>query len=280
MRQTFHRTSRGLPALVLAALVTACSAAPTGQPAPAPAAASAPSATDAARLLEAYHWQLVAAFDADGQPARNWRQPERPALQVDFRDQRLTVRNLCNTIGAGYTLDGPAMKMERPVSTMKACTEPGLMALEQRVAAQLPKVQGYVLGTAQPTGKPTLTWRFSDGSRWDWIGQPTPATRYGSAGERAFLEVAPQKVGCNHPLMRDAMCLRVRELRYDADGRKQVAGDWRILQGGVEGYVHEAGIRNVLRVQRYSLARNGQLPADAPSHALVLDMVVESERVR
>ena len=76
------------------------------------------------------------------------------------------------------------------------------------------------------------------------------------------------------------MCLRVRDLRYDAGGRQQVVGDWRILQGGIEGYRHEAGIRNVLRVQRYSLARNGQLPADAPGHALVLDMVVESERVR
>ena len=41
-----------------------------------------------------------------------------------------------------------------------------------------------------------------------------------------------------------------------------------------------ARIRNVLRLQRYSLARNGQLPADAPSHAYVLDMVVESERTR
>lgn len=112
------------------------------------------------------------------------------------------------------------------------------------------------------------------------MGKPTPATRYGSAGEQAFLEVAPQKVACNHPLMRDAMCLRVRDLRYDADGRKQAAGDWRVLQGRIEGYAHEAGIRNVLRVQRYSMARNGQLPADAPSHALVLDMVVESERMR
>ena len=43
-------------------------------------------------------------------------------------------------------------------------------------------------------------------------------------------------------------------------------------------YQHERGIRNVLRVQRYPLAQSGQLPADAPSHAYVLDMVVESER--
>ncbi|MDA7414846.1 META and DUF4377 domain-containing protein [Xenophilus arseniciresistens] len=247
--------------------MTACSATP-------------PGADDAVGVLEAHHWQLIAAFDADGQPARQWRQPNRPALQLDFQEQRLAVRNLCNVLGAAYRVEGAAMKVEAPVSTKKACAEPGLMALEQRVAAQLPRARGYTLGTAQPTGKPTLALAFADGSRWQLLGQPTPATRHGSAGEQVFFEVAPQQVSCNHPLMRDAMCLRVRELRYDAGGRQQVVGDWRILQGGIEGYRHEAGIRNVLRVKRYSTARNGQLPADAPSHALVLDMVVESERVR
>ena len=276
MPTTFRRTFPALPALLLAALLTACSAAPSAQPAPTPASA----APEAVRVLEGHHWQLIAAFDAHGQPTRDWRQPDRPVLQLEFQEQRLAVRNLCNVVGAAYTLDGGAMKVGPPVSTQKACAEPGLMALEQRVAAQLPRTQAYTLGTAQPTGKPTLALAFSDGSRWQLLGQPTPATRYGSAGERAFFEVAPQQVACNHPLMRDAMCLRVRELRFDDAGRKQVAGDWRILQGGIEGYRHEAGIRNVLRVQRYSLARNGQLPADAPSHALVLDLVVESEQVR
>lgn len=276
MPLTFRRAFHVLPALWLAALMTACSAAPPGKPAP-----SSPSAAaDAARVLEGHHWQLVAAFDAGGQPTRDWRLPDRPVLQLDFQDQRLAVRNLCNVVGAGYTLDGAAMKVSEPMSTKKACAERGLMALEQRVTAQLPRVQSYTLGTAQPTGKPTLALGFSDGSRWQLLGQPTPATRYGSAGEQAFLEVAPQQVACHHPLMPNAMCLRVRDLRYDSEGRKQVVGDWRILQGGIEGYRHETGIRNVVRVQRYSMARNGQLPADAPSHALVLDMVVESERMQ
>lgn len=279
MPSTFRRAFHVLPALLLAALMTACSATPPDKRTAAPAAPTT-AAADTVRVLEGHHWQLIAAFGADGQPARDWRQPDRPVLQLDFQDQRLTVRNLCNIVGAGYTLDGATMKVGQPMSTKMACAEPGLMALEQRVAAQLPRVQSYTLGTAQPTGKPTLALAFSDGSRWQLLGQPTPATRYGSAGERAFFEVAPQQVACNHPLMRNAVCLRVRELRFDDAGRKQVVGDWRILQGGIEGYRHEAGIRNVLRVQRYSMARNGQLPADAPSHALVLDMVVESEQVR
>ncbi|MES1154129.1 MAG: DUF4377 domain-containing protein, partial [Rhodanobacter sp.] len=52
---------------------------------------------------------------------------------------------------------------------------------------------------------------------------------------------------------------------------------WQPLQQDIEGYVHEPGVRNVLRVKRYPLQRP---PADAPSSAYVLDMVVESEIVR
>ena len=41
----------------------------------------------------------------------------------------------------------------------------------------------------------------------------------------------------------------------------------------IEGYTHEPGVRNVLRVDRYEIK---DPPADAPSQAFVLDMVVES----
>ncbi|MBN9325065.1 MAG: DUF4377 domain-containing protein, partial [Delftia acidovorans] len=44
----------------------------------------------------------------------------------------------------------------------------------------------------------------------------------------------------------------------------------------IEGYKHEPGIRNVLRIQRY---KRQNVPADASAYAYVLDMVVESERV-
>jgi len=39
------------------------------------------------------------------------------------------------------------------------------------------------------------------------------------------------------------------------------------------GYTHEDGVRNVVRVKRYTIANP---PADASSNAYVLDMVVES----
>jgi hypothetical protein len=93
-----------------------------------------------------------------------------------------------------------------------------------------------------------------------------------------FLEVAPQTVPCRHPPVPDKTCLQVRERRYDANGlRASEPGPWQPLQQDIEGYVHQPGVRNVLRVKRYPLKRP---PADAPSSAYVLDLVVESETVK
>lgn len=262
-------------ALLSTALLAAC-----GSSTPQGASVTPPSSTthaaDPARTLQAYDWDLAAAYDGRGQAAPGWQLAGRPAARLHFEKDGLSVQNLCNRVGAGYALDGQRLTVNRPMSTLRACTEPGLMDLERRVAAQLPQAQRYELRSG--TAAPVLVLHFTDGSRWELAGSPTPATRYGSAGERIFLEVAPERVACNHPLMPNAQCLRVRDVRYADNGVKQGVGEWRIFQGEIDGYQHERGIRNVLRVQRYPLARNGQLPADAPSHAYVLDMVVESER--
>ena len=53
-------------------------------------------------------------------------------------------------------------------------------------------------------------------------------------------------------------------------------GDWQPLFQDIEGFEHVAGTRNVVRVKRYRIQ---DPPADAPSVAYVLDMVVESELV-
>lgn len=268
-----HPTSafKILPALVLATLMAAC-----GSTAPMP---PAPLPSNAAQQLQAYDWDLAAAYDGRGQAVPSWQLAGRPAARLHFEGNRVAVQNLCNVVGAGYTLNGDRVQVSHPMSTKRACADRELMQLEQQVATQLPQAQRYELrgGGAAPA---QLVLHFTDGSRWELAGAPTPATRYGAAGEQVFLEVAPERVACHHPLMPNAQCLRVRDLRYGDNGVKQSVGEWRFFYGEIEGYQHERGIRNVLRLQRYSLAKNGQLPADAPSHAYVLDMVVESERVR
>ena len=69
----------------------------------------------------------------------------------------------------------------------------------------------------------------------------------------------------------------MRELSYDAQGRKQgTDAPFEHFYDGIEGYTHQAGTRNVLRVVRYSVQNP---PADASRYAYVLDLVVEAEDV-
>jgi heat shock protein HslJ len=279
------RLPQTLTTLALASLLAACAQTPPPAAVP-PAAPPAPSAAppapmDHSTTLAAYDWDLTAAYDARGQSQPDWRLPGRPPLRLAFRGDRLAVQNLCNVVGASVQLAGERIDVGLGLMTKRLCPEPGLMALEQRVATLLPQAQRLQLLRGPGNAAPQLVLRFADGSRWELSGAPTAATRYGSAGERVFLEVAPRTVPCNHPLMPRAQCLRVRELRYDDRGLRQGAGEWRVLQGGIEGFQHEAGLRKVVRVQRFATARPGQpTPADAPSHAYVLDMVIEAERVR
>jgi heat shock protein HslJ len=221
--------------------------------------------------LSAYDWELTATLDARGQRLSNWQLPDRPALRLQFRDGRLAVQNLCNVFSAGARLTGERIEVSQGIMTTRLCNSPGLMELEQRVAEQLPRAQRLEL-RAVNSAAPQLTLYFADGVRWQLAGIPTPATRYGSPGERVFLEVAPDTVPCNNP---PTPCLRVRELRYDENGLRQGAGEWRVLQSGIEGFQHEPDFRKVLRLQRFPIARSG-----APSHVYVLDMVVETERVK
>ena len=89
--------------------------------------------------------------------------------------------------------------------------------------------------------------------------------------------MAAQAAACNHPLIPDMQCLQVRELKYDDQGLKTGTGDWQFLYQDIEGYTHQPGVRNVLRLKRYPVANP---PADGSSIAYVLDMVVESEQVK
>src|SRR3546814_13236510 len=69
-----------------------------------------------------------------------------------------------------------------------------------------------------------------------WTGEATAEARYGGEGETVFMEVAPQRIDCNHPMMPDYKCLQVREIRYDDSGVKQPPGEWEAFYGDIEGF--------------------------------------------
>ncbi len=263
--------------LLLLALPLALAGCPKpAEETPAPPAAVAPAAASAApadgTLLPKYHWRLASATDAQGQRIDAlFARPDKP-VTLDFRDGRLGISNTCNRMGGSYTLADGSLTAGRLMSTKMACADAALMALDDEVGKRL---EGTLeLATTTAGDAPTLTLTTATGDTLAFTGEPTAETRYGGPGERVFLEVAADTKPCNHPLIPDMQCLQVREIQYDDKGLKIGApGEFRHFYDSIEGYQHEPGIRNVLRVDRYTVENP---PADASNRAYVLDMVVES----
>lgn len=272
------------PLLLLFPLIlAACSAPSTPDPAQPPTtsptvtgnAAGASGQTLDTTLLGRYHWQLEQATGADGERiAALLVRPEKP-VQLDFVDNRIQISNTCNQMSGDYSIDGDQLQTGRLAQTMMACADPAMSALDGAVGDRLADPATIALQQAGDT--PRLTLATAGGDTLVFVGKPTAGMRYGSEGEQVFMEVAAQTKPCDHPLIADKSCLQVRKLTYDENGiATGTPGDWEPLYQDIEGYTHETGIRNVLRVQQFDVANP---PADGSSIAYVLDMVVESERV-
>jgi heat shock protein HslJ len=224
-------------------------------------------------LLSDYHWDLTSA---QGTTPSNWVPPKTrdgQPLRLSFQDQRVSISGLCNRMAAGYTVTADKISITQPMSTMMACGNDGVMQYEQEIGKLLPQARTWAINNNASV--PSLTLSFNDGVQWTLTGTPTDETRYGGPGETEFLEVAAQRVACSHPLIPNMQCLNVREIKYDSAGIKSSVGNWHAFYDTIQGYTHQPGVRNVLRVKRYERA---QVPADASRNVYVLDMVVESAK--
>ena len=264
-----------LPLALAACTKPAQDATPAATAEPAATAAVEPPAVDAGATLPGYHWQLTDAKGADGKRIDALFVRADSPVQLAFADGRVSVSNTCNRMSGGYTLEADKLTFTPMASTMMACPDPALMALDQEVGKRL---EGTSTFAVQPGPAPVLTLTSATGDVLTFTGEPTAETRFGSAGERVFLEIAPQPEACNHPLIKDMKCLQVREIKFDDNGiRTGTPGEFQPLYQDIEGFAHEAGVRNVVRVNRFTIANP---PADGSSVAYVLDMVVESETVK
>ena len=240
---------------------------------PAGPAAAAP-APDTATTLVAYQWQLESASDATGQsiPAF-FPAPDRP-LGIEFGDGRLGVTGGCNRISAGYELlDSTQLQLSPGMSTMMACPPP----LGDADAA----FGKFLTGTLQialdgEAGAPRLRLAAADGSALVFNGTPTPETRFGGPGMRAFLEVSPQP--CEAPAPSTPPCLMVRDRFFDENGIASGSpGEWRPLPEGIEGYKPAVGEQQVVRVKRFEQAGTA---GGAPTARYVLDLVIETRTIQ
>ena len=248
---------------------------PTTATTPAETPAVAPMTLDDATLSR-YHWQLAEATDAQGARIDALFVAGAQAVQLDFSGQRLAVSNTCNRMNAGYRLTGEQLQVDAIVGTLMACEDPNLMALDKVVSTRLEGNAGVTLTGSEEAPRLQLT--TASGDKLVFDGTANADNRYGGAGEQMFMEVGAKTVPCNNPLMPDKQCLQIREVTFGEDGtRSGTPGNWQPLNQDIQGYTHEAGVRNVLRLKRYAVANP---PADGSSIAYVLDMVVESEQVK
>ena len=281
---SLHRPVR--LALVVAALCMAgCSrGTPPDTSAPAatePAAASTPAgpaaatpAPDTATTLVAYRWQLASASDAAGQSlAAFFPTPDRP-LGIEFADGRLGVTGGCNRISAGYQLlDSTQLQVGQGISTMMACPPP----LGDADAAFARFLAGTLqVAIAGEAGAPQLRLASADGSTLTFNGTPTPETRFGGPGARAFLEVSPEP--CVAPAPAARPCLMVRDRFFDEKGLASgTPGEWRALPDGIEDYTPAEGEQQVVRVKRFEQA--GAAGGETKVH-YVLDLVIETRTIQ
>jgi heat shock protein HslJ len=262
--------------LMLPLALAACAKAPppdgsAAAPAIAAPAPAQPAPADTA-ALSAYHWRLSEAKDASGKRIDALFADADKPLQLDFADGRLSVGNTCNRMSGAYSVEGDKLKFDRMASTLMACADGKLMALDREIGKRLEAESKFAL---QLGDAPTLALTGGNGDTLTFKGEPTAETRYGGNGETLFLEVAAQTKPCSHPLIPDMQCLQVRKLKYDDKGIKTgTDAAFENFYGNIEGYTHEPGVRNVLRVKRYNIKNP---PADGSSLAYELDMVVESE---
>lgn len=231
------------------------------------------NARSLAEILEDHRWTLVDARDADGQvlPALS-PDLERP-FSFNFAGARLQVEGGCNGLRGAFRIDAEGMlEVSGALATLMAC-DSELMAADAALSAQLAEpLETVLIGGPEPR----LVLLGAAGDALSLSGALTPEARYG-APTVVFLEVDAQRVPCADSPLGDGLCLNVRELSFDAQGLPVGRPtEWEVFNLDIEGYRHEPGVRNVLRVKRFDP------PADefgSPPAVYVLDLVVQSEQV-
>jgi heat shock protein HslJ len=228
------------------------------------------TAPDLARWLHDHRWTLRAATGVDGQQIDALFPPAAAAFAMAFEDNRIRFDGGCNGLSGGIRIeDEERLRIQGPATTLMAC-EPALMAADAALADVL---AGPLRAVAARGSAPALALVADAGQVLLFTGTPTHAARYGAA-TIVFLEVAAQKAPCDPAAAAGGECLQVRTIEFDPQGlRVGTPGAFASFPHTIEGFEHQAGIRNVLRIRKFPS------PEGFGEGIHVLDLVVESEVV-
>ena len=241
--------------------------------------------------LSRYRWKLISAIDKGAQPLNRL---------LDIKDQvRLSFSQYqgentlsysvgCNTMSAGYELQGHTLTIEDGMSTKMSCGELNkaendlsqLMQGESQLTLVVDNNSSKNEDSKNDNSKdvnlksdkPILTQVTSDATTLVWEGKLTSQAKYNSKGETVFWAVNAKKIVCAENSLE--MCLQVKPITYDDQGIKVSEGKWSAFTGEIDGYQHDGMHDEVLRLQRYQLDYNES--AEDEEYAYVLDAVIES----
>ncbi|PNK59752.1 META domain-containing protein [Psychrobacter sp. FDAARGOS_221] len=223
--------------------------------------------------LAAYHWQLVKATDNQKRPIESLNKiKQQVTLSFDKKQNGYGIWFSvgCNSMGAGYTLQSNTMQVGQIISTMMLCQD--LDAAEKQLASLMDGRSQLSLKAAE---NPILTQTTENGSTIVWQGAKTPEARYGQQAGTVFWQIDHQLQQCPNP---DAgsTCLKAREVFYDDKGIKTGFGPWQLIVDPIEGYQHDTGLDQVVRIKRFVVD-----PADVKGKqsVYVFDRIVESSVV-
>jgi heat shock protein HslJ len=152
---------------------------------PLPATTATAPAADATTLLTQYHWQLANASDKSGRRIDTlFARPDRP-VQLDFDAQGVSIGNTCNRMRGSYSVAGGKLTLGNFVSTLMACHDSALTALDAAAGKYL---QGtFTLDLDVHGQQPRLLLIGVDGDKLTFIGTPANAARPNGVGESATL---------------------------------------------------------------------------------------------
>lgn len=201
-------------------------------------------------------------------------QPEgsdRPIILSFFNDQRIHIATGCNDAFGGYELTDNTLEVKQMGMTMKMCQSEAMK--QQAFAMSLfdKNKQNITLQLDDPL-KPVLNLTVADGKTYQFVGTQTPETKYNGQAETIFLEVSPELKDCVG--VAPQKCMQVREIKYNESGLKTSVGEWTLFYDKIEGFEHDANIRSVLRLKKFTIKNPA---ADQSKYAYVHDMTVETE---
>ena len=224
-----------------------------------------PAMTDMQAQLVRYHWRLQKATDANGKRIDALFVGANMPLQLDFfADGVVLVRNACNDIGGDYTLNGNALTVTGGPSTLMACVDPKLMALDDEISGRLEGTSRLALSASD---SPSLILVTGKADTLVFTGK--------LIGERMSIEVAAHTMACSHPVIPDKQCLQIRQVEYDdSDGAFDAIGPLEDFPGKIDGLEREDGVRYVLGVERFPT--DNPRP-DGPRYKYVLEWISQSD---